>query len=170
MKDRGSLAILIAGYLGLLLTLFLGGFAVAIGLVAQNRIQGVTDSVLLYAHDRAVTKGIPNLAKLESAIDTFLSNAPSGKQLEVISLDTAVNGVKSWNPKRSPNHSALSVNTAAGIARAYKKSRPERNQNAGSNHLFDSAGDSAVRGIPIPSCSAIHLLTKGIKNEKTTYL
>jgi hypothetical protein len=95
MKDRGSLAILIAGYLGLLLTLFLGGFAVAIGLVAQNRIQGVTDSALLYAHDRAVTKGIPNLAKLESAVDTFLTNAPSGQQLEVMSVVSNVNGVKS---------------------------------------------------------------------------
>jgi hypothetical protein len=95
MKDRGSLAILIAGYLGLLLTLFLGGFAVAIGLVAQNRIQGVTDSALLYAHDRAVTKGIPNLAKLESAVDVFLTNAPSGQQLEVMSVVTEVGGVKS---------------------------------------------------------------------------
>jgi hypothetical protein len=95
MNDRGSLAILIAGYLGLLLTLFLGGFAVAIGLVAQNRIQGVTDSALLYAHDRAVTKGIPNLAKLESSVDVFLTNAPSGQQLEVFSAVTGVSGVKS---------------------------------------------------------------------------
>jgi hypothetical protein len=95
MNDRGSLAILIAGYLGLLLTLFLGGFAVAIGLVAQNRIQGVTDSALLYAHDRAVTKGTPNLEKLESAVDIFLTNAPSVQQLEVISVATEVNGVKS---------------------------------------------------------------------------
>lgn len=76
MRDRGSLAILIAGYLGLLLTLFLGGFAVALGLIAQNRIQGVADSALLYAHDRAVTKGVPNLEKLESSIDAFLANAP----------------------------------------------------------------------------------------------
>ena len=95
MKDRGSLTILIAGYLGLLLTLFLGGFAVAIGLVAQNRIQGVTDSAVLYAHDRAVTKGIPNLEKLESSVDVFLTNAPSSQQLEVISVATEVSGVKS---------------------------------------------------------------------------
>jgi hypothetical protein len=79
----------------LLLTLFLGGFAVAIGLVAQNRIQGVTDSALLYAHDRAVTKGIPNLAKLESAVDVFLTNAPSGQQIEVISAVSNVKGVES---------------------------------------------------------------------------
>lgn len=95
MKDRGSLAILIAGYLGLLLTLFLGGFAVALGLVAQNRIQGVTDSALLYAHDRAVTKGIPSLSKLESAIESFLTNAPSSEQLEILSAVAKVNGSKS---------------------------------------------------------------------------
>ena len=95
MKDRGSLAILIAGYLGLLLTLFLGGFAVALGLIAQNRIQGVTDSALLYAHDRAVTKGIPSLAKLESAIDVFLTNAPSAQQLVIRSVTADVDGAES---------------------------------------------------------------------------
>jgi hypothetical protein len=95
VKDRGSLAILIAGYLGLLLTLFLGGFAVAIGLVAQNRIQGVTDSALLYAHDRAGTKGIPSLPKLEGAIDLFLTNAPSAQQLEIRSVAADVDGAKS---------------------------------------------------------------------------
>lgn len=95
MRDRGSLAILIAGYLGLLLTLFLGGFAVALGLIAQNRIQGVADSALLYAHDRAVTKGVPNLEKLESSIDAFLANAPSAKQLKVASVDVGVVGVRS---------------------------------------------------------------------------
>lgn len=95
MRDRGSLAILVAGYLGLLLTLFLGGFAVAIGLIAQNRIQGVVDSTLLYAHDRAVTKGVPNLAKLEQAIDLFLASAPSAQQLEVVQVQAGVAGVRS---------------------------------------------------------------------------
>jgi hypothetical protein len=95
MREQGSIAILIAGYLGLLLTLFIGGFAVAIGLVAQNRIQGVTDSALLYGHDRAVTKGIPSLAKLENSIEVFLTNAPSAKQLEIRSAAAEVNGVKS---------------------------------------------------------------------------
>ena len=86
---------MIAGYLGLLLTLFLGGFAVALGLIAQNRLQGVTDSALLYAHDRAVTKGIPSLAKLESAIDVFLTNAPSAQQLEIRSVTADVDGAES---------------------------------------------------------------------------
>ena len=95
MNDRGSLAILIAGYLALILTLFLGGYAVAIGLIAQNRIQGVVDSALLYAHDRAVTKGVPNPEKLAWAISHFLEHAPSAKQLVILSVDSAVTGVKS---------------------------------------------------------------------------
>ena len=95
MTDRGSLAILIAGYLALILTLFLGGYAVAIGLIAQNRIQGVADSALLYAHDRAVTKGVPNPEKLAWAISHFLEHAPSAKQLVILSVDSAVTGVKS---------------------------------------------------------------------------
>lgn len=95
MNDRGSLAILIAGYLALILTLFLGGYAVAIGLIAQNRIQGVADSALLYAHDRAVTKGVPDPEKLARAIAHFLDHAPSADQLAHISFESAVTGVKS---------------------------------------------------------------------------
>lgn len=95
MNDRGSLAILVSGYLALILTLFLGGFAVAIGLVAQNRIQGVADSAILYAHDKAVTKGIPDHERLEQAIAAFLETAPSAKQLELTSVDSQVLGATS---------------------------------------------------------------------------
>ncbi len=95
MNERGSLAILVAGYLALILTLFLGGLAVAIGLVAQNRIQGVADSAILYAHDRAVTKGVPDAEMLKSSIASFLAQAPSAKQLELISIESQVSGVTS---------------------------------------------------------------------------
>lgn len=95
MSERGSLAILVAGYLALIITLFLGGFAVALGLVAQNRIQGVADSAILYAHDRAVTKGIPDAGKLAKALESFLIQAPSAKQLELIGVDSSVKGVRS---------------------------------------------------------------------------
>lgn len=95
MNERGSLAILIAGYLALLLTLFIGSFAVATALIVQNRIQGVVDSAVLYAHDRAVTRGIPNPAKLQQAAATFLERAPSARQLDLITVETKVAGVKS---------------------------------------------------------------------------
>ncbi len=95
MNDRGSLAILVAGYLALILTLLLGGLAVAIGLVAQNRIQRVAGSAILYAHDRAVTKGVPDPEKLMKSIASFLAKAPSAKQLELISIESQVSGVTS---------------------------------------------------------------------------
>jgi len=95
VNQRGSLAILVAGYLALLLTLFIGGSALALGLIAQNRIQGVADAAVLYAHDRAVTKGIPDRSKLTNLVANFLSSAPSAQQLEIRTFEVRVDGVTS---------------------------------------------------------------------------
>lgn len=95
MNQRGSLAILVAGYLALLLTLFIGGSALAIGLIAQNRIQGVADAAVLYAHDRAVTKGIPEINKLSSSVAHFLNMAPSAQPLVIRSVEVEVEGTTS---------------------------------------------------------------------------
>ena len=95
MNQRGSLAILVSGYLALLLTLFIGGSALALGLIAQNRIQGVADAAVLHAHDGAVTKGIPDRSKLTNLVANFLNNAPSAQQLEIRSFEVSVEGVTS---------------------------------------------------------------------------
>lgn len=95
MNQRGSLAILVAGYLSLLLTLFIGSSALALGLIAQNRIQGVADAAVLYAHDRAATKGIPDPKKLSSSVANFLSLAPSAQQLEIRSVEVSVEDMTS---------------------------------------------------------------------------
>ena len=95
MNQRGSLAILVAGYLALLLTLFIGGSALALGLIAQNRIQGVADAAVLYAHDRAVAKGIPDRSQLSNLVANFLGNAPSAQQLQIRSVEVRVEGVTS---------------------------------------------------------------------------
>ncbi len=95
MNQRGSLSILVAGYLALLLTLFLGGTALALGLIAQNRVQGVVDSAALYGHDRATTKGIPDQARLASSVAHFLSIAPSAQQLDIRSVEASVSGITS---------------------------------------------------------------------------
>ena len=92
MNQRGSLAILLSGYLSLLLLLFIGGFSYALGLIAQNRIQGVTDAAILYGHERAVTKGIPDPQKLALAVSNFLTSAPSALQLDIRSVETDVAG------------------------------------------------------------------------------
>jgi len=95
VNQRGSLAILVAGYLALLLTLFIGSSALALGLIAQNRIQGVADAAVLYAHDRAATKGIPDPNKLSISVTNFLLIAPSAQQLEVRSFEVGVEGATS---------------------------------------------------------------------------
>ena len=95
MNQRGSLAILVSGYLSLLLLLFIGGFSYALGLIAQNRIQGITDAAILYAHDRAATKGIPDPQKLASAVSSFLTSAPSALQIDIRTVETEVAGTVS---------------------------------------------------------------------------
>ena len=92
MNQRGSLAILVAGYLALLLSLFIGGSALALGLIAQNRIQGVADAAVLYGHDRAATKGMPDQNKLSSSVAHFLGIAPSAQQLQIRSVEVRVEG------------------------------------------------------------------------------
>ena len=86
---------MVAGYLALMLTLFIGGAALALGLIAQNRIQGVVDAAVLYGHDRAVTKGIPDQDKLSRSVANFLSIAPSAQQLQIYSFEVRVEGVTS---------------------------------------------------------------------------
>jgi hypothetical protein len=95
VNQRGSLAILVAGYLALLLTLFIGGAALALGMIAQNRIQGVVDAAVLYGHDRAVTKGMPDQDKLSRSVANFLSIAPGAQQLQIRSVEVRVEGVTS---------------------------------------------------------------------------
>jgi hypothetical protein len=86
---------LVSGYLALLLTLFLSGTALALRLIAQNRIQGVADSAVLYAHDRAITRGVPDQDRLSNLALHFLSIAPSAQQLDIRSVETNVVGVTS---------------------------------------------------------------------------
>lgn len=92
MSQRGSLSVLVAGYLALILYLVIGGSALALSLISQNRIQGVADSALLYGHDKAQSKGVPIQDKLEDSIIWFLETAPSAKQLRILSVGVSVSG------------------------------------------------------------------------------
>lgn len=94
-EDRGSLSVLVAGYLALALLLSLSMAAVGLSLVAKNRIQAVADSAVLYGHDRAVKKGVPDIAKLQAAIAAFLEKAPSAQALDIQSVQIRVRGSNS---------------------------------------------------------------------------
>jgi len=92
MNDRGTVAPLIASYLALVLLTVFGVSAVGLTMVAANRVQGVADFALLYAHDRSTLAGIPNLVDLEREMEHFLANAQSAQQLRILSLRSWTTG------------------------------------------------------------------------------
>ena len=85
MSERGSVAPLVAGYLALILLTLLGSAAVGVSMIAANRVQAVADAAVLYAHDRSITRGIPDQSALKRAIAVFLQSAPSAKRVTVVS-------------------------------------------------------------------------------------
>ena len=90
--DSGSIAPLVAGYLALILLTILGSAAVGVSMIAVNRVQAVADAAVLYAHDRAVTRGVPNQGLLLSKSREFLATAPSAKRIGVVGVQARVSG------------------------------------------------------------------------------
>ena len=90
-SDKGTIAPLVAIYLSIILLAAFGSVSVIAALVASNRVQGVADMAILYAHDRSVTAGIPNQAKLSYEIALFLQKAPSAQRLVIVSAAAQVN-------------------------------------------------------------------------------
>jgi hypothetical protein len=91
-SDQGSIAPLVAGYLALIILTILGSAAVGISMIAVNRVQAVADAAVLYAHDRSITRGIPNQATLLANSREFLSSAPSARRIWVESVAVRVSG------------------------------------------------------------------------------
>ena len=92
MNERGSIAPLIAGYLALILLASFGAIAVGAGMIAGHRVQGVADFAVLYAHDRSVTAGVPDLIELRRELQEFLRVAPSAKSLKIEVADVVALG------------------------------------------------------------------------------
>ena len=90
--DSGSVAPLVSGYLALILLTILGSAAVGVSMIAVNRVQAVADAAVLYAHDRAVTRGIPNHEFLLARSREFLATAPSAKRIGVVGVQVRVSG------------------------------------------------------------------------------
>lgn len=95
MRDRGSIAILVATYLSIILLSVLGFASVGVAMLAGHRIQGVTDYAVLYGHDRAIRAGKPSEIKLGLEIRKFLASASSTEKLEVVSVRSWVSGENS---------------------------------------------------------------------------
>ena len=84
-REEGSIAPLIATYLALVILMTLGTSAVGVGLIAKNRIQGVADAAILFAHDKSVVRGIPRGPQAQSEANWFLNHAPSAQRIEILS-------------------------------------------------------------------------------------
>lgn len=89
-SESGTIAPLIASYLALILLVILGSAAVVMALVAANRVQGVAEMAILFAHDRSVELGVPEPNELRYQSGNFLSVAPSAQKLELVQFDTRV--------------------------------------------------------------------------------
>jgi len=92
MKETGSIVILLATYLSIILLSVIGFASVGMTILAAHRIQGVADFAVLYGHDRAVRAGKPLAGRLNVEVKNFLSSAPSAERLQVISVDSWVAG------------------------------------------------------------------------------
>jgi hypothetical protein len=90
--DSGTIAPLVAGYLALILLTLFGSAAVGVTMIATNRVQGITDATVLFAHDRSVVRGIPNQNQLRENAARFLATAPSAKRIKVLNYQIVAQG------------------------------------------------------------------------------
>lgn len=88
--EEGTIAPLVAIYLSIILLAVIGSVAVITALIASNRVQGVADMAILYAHDRAVIVGVPSQAELSRQVALFLRAAPSAERLVIVSASAQV--------------------------------------------------------------------------------
>jgi hypothetical protein len=88
--EEGTIAPLVAIYLSIILLAVIGSVAVITALIASNRVQGVAEMAILYAHDRAVIAGVPSQAELSRQVALFLRAAPSAERLVIVSASAQV--------------------------------------------------------------------------------
>jgi len=88
--EEGTIAPLVAIYLSIILLAVIGSVAVITALIASNRVQGVAEMAILYAHDRAVIADVPSQAELSRQVALFLRAAPSAERLVIVSASAQV--------------------------------------------------------------------------------
>ena len=94
-SETATIAVLVATYLSIILVAIFGSAAVVAALVAANRVQGVAEMAVLFAHDRSVELGVPDSAELTVELEQFLSLAPSAQALELVAVDSYGTGAVS---------------------------------------------------------------------------
>jgi len=92
MKDEGTIAILVATYVSIILLTVLGFASVGIAILASHRIQGVADFAVLYGHDRSVRAGIPEQSLLDSHVRNFLALSESADRIDLVQVKNWITG------------------------------------------------------------------------------
>lgn len=92
MKEQGSIAILLATYLSIVLLTVIGFSSVGVAMLASHRVQGVADFAVLYGHDRAVRAGKPNVGRLKLHVEEFVRTTPASNRLEILQVEAWTSG------------------------------------------------------------------------------
>jgi hypothetical protein len=91
-NDDGTIAPLVAGYLALLVMVGLLASNVVAAMSFANRLQGLTDLAVIYAHERALRIGIPQQGLFQTELARFLTQAPSAKRIALHSTRVSIQG------------------------------------------------------------------------------
>lgn len=92
MNDRGSVAPLIAGFLSLILAAGLMAISSLTVLVTSQRLQGLVDAAVIFAHDQSHSRGNPIASQLDKKVQEFLAQAPSAKSLQITRVKSWIEG------------------------------------------------------------------------------
>lgn len=93
--DSGTIAPLIAGYLALLIMVFLMAANVIATMTFASRLQGVTDLAAVYAHERSLRVGRPQGEIYREQLSHYLSNAPAAKSMVIEVINLKISGARS---------------------------------------------------------------------------
>ncbi len=93
--DSGTIAPLVAGYLSLLVMVFLMASNVIATQVFASRLQGLTDLAVVYAHERSLKIGRPQAAEFREYLSHYLANAPVAKAMSVEVINLEISGPRS---------------------------------------------------------------------------
>ncbi len=93
--DSGTIAPLVAGYLALLVMVFLMASNVISTQVFASRLQGLTDLAVVYAHERSLRVGKPQTTEFREHLAHYLSNAPTAKAMAIEIVNLKISGSRS---------------------------------------------------------------------------
>lgn len=93
--DSGTIAPLVAGYLALLIMVFLMASNVIATMTFASRLQGVTDLAAIYAHERSLRVGRPQGEMYREQLSQYLLNATAAKRMRIEVINLRISGARS---------------------------------------------------------------------------